>query len=75
MEKLFFIIGEENVRLWEDKDPMVCDEININNVHKKEFKDKDQKQCFIDALNIMGSECGFENYTILDEDEYKFLAE
>ena len=72
MNKLFFILGRDNVENWEENE---IEEINLNNVYSVNFKTPQEKQSYINALSLIAREvCGYECYHLLDEDEYKFLT-
>ena len=72
MNTLFFIIGKDNVKNWEENE---IEDIDLNNVYSADFKTPQEKQSYINALSLMAREvCGYECYLLLNEDEYRFLT-
>jgi len=68
-EKLYLILGFENVYNWDQNEIQDIDE---NEVVFFEFETEEEKKRYIKTLPVVCR--GYENFLIIDEDEYNFIV-
>lgn len=70
---LYFIVGYNNVSAWRDNE---LDEVDLDKVFHKQFSTVAEKDAFVQGLFLldMNIHLSRDNYTIIDEDEYRLLT-
>ena len=67
MNKVYLILGPDNVEAFDHQE---YEDIDVNDVHEYEFKTTDEKVAFCKGIQLTAE---YENYTFIDEDEYKTI--
>jgi hypothetical protein len=71
MADLYIITGHTNVIAWDENE---LDEVDLNQVFHRTFSEIKDKYNFIEGMMFLDRFTYNDEYTIIDEDEYKLLT-